>query len=46
MEATEPEGTQPDGHMLPPGTNYKATDIIEIWVGTLGRKYIEDGVGG
>ena len=44
MEATEPEGTLPDGHELPSGTNYKAEDIIEIWVGQFGRKYIESGI--
>ena len=46
MEASEPEGVQPDGHTLPPETNFRAEDImiIEIWVGQLGRKYVEYGV--
>ena len=46
MEATELnlEGVQPDGHAPPTGTNYKASGIIEIWVGTPGRRYIEDGI--
>ena len=43
MEAPEPEGKQPDGHALPPETNYRAADVIDHWVGQLGRAYIEDG---
>ena len=39
----EPEGMQPDGHALPPETNYRAADVIDHWVGQLGRAYIEDG---
>ena len=43
MEASEPEGVQPDGHTLPPEVNYRATDVIDHWVGQLGRAYIEGG---
>ena len=43
MEAPEPEGVQPDGHTLPPETNYRAANVIGHWVGKLGRAYIEDG---
>ena len=44
MEASEPEGVQPDGHTLPPEVNYRATDVIDHWVGQLGRAYIEGGI--